>query len=277
LRLFPLYWVAHIVYLVSPFQFRPEPIDYRFALSFLGDRVYPADTIFAYANSAWWFVGLLIGLYLMFPILYWMLREAGAAWFLLICGAVTIASRYLFLFVLPVTPNYLVGAFFGCRLWEFAFGMVMGLWYRQHREWMERHLFSSIALAAGVLIYAAGLYSNDWKIAYTLTDGLIGTGLFLIFVPLIHWGRRLRRVSAAMVYVGVYSYGLYLLHEPYLIYLGQLASHHGLSLAEFIAFAVVVITLLVLICSRLEQYVNRVTDRILRRYEHPTQVSLHPG
>src|SRR5262245_60355574 len=63
LRLFPMYWVAHLLYLISPFIARPEPIDYRFVLSFLGDRVYPVDTIFYYINPAWWYFGLLLELY----------------------------------------------------------------------------------------------------------------------------------------------------------------------------------------------------------------------
>jgi peptidoglycan/LPS O-acetylase OafA/YrhL len=50
LRLFPMYWLAHLIYLVSPFISRPEPVDYRFFLSLLGDRVWPVDTIFYYIN-----------------------------------------------------------------------------------------------------------------------------------------------------------------------------------------------------------------------------------
>src|SRR5436190_6090636 len=75
LRLFPMYWVAHLVYLVSPFIARPEPLDYRFVLSFLGDRVYPVDLIFFYANPALWYFGLLLELYLVFPLLFRLLQK----------------------------------------------------------------------------------------------------------------------------------------------------------------------------------------------------------
>src|SRR5512139_2668744 len=77
LRLFPMYWVAHLVYLISPFVARPEPIDYRFLLSALGDRVYPIDSIFYYANPAWWYFGLLLQLYLIFPVLFHLLQRLG--------------------------------------------------------------------------------------------------------------------------------------------------------------------------------------------------------
>jgi peptidoglycan/LPS O-acetylase OafA/YrhL len=51
LRLFPMYWVAHLIYLVSPFLAHLEPLVYRFILSFLGDRIVPIYTIFNYANQ----------------------------------------------------------------------------------------------------------------------------------------------------------------------------------------------------------------------------------
>src|ERR1051325_907985 len=77
LRLFPMYWLAHVVYLVFPFQSRPEPIDYRFVLSFFGDRFYPIDMIFYYFNPALWYFGLLLQLYLAFPLLFRLLQRAG--------------------------------------------------------------------------------------------------------------------------------------------------------------------------------------------------------
>ena len=38
LRLYPMYWVAHLVYLLSPFVARLEPVDDRIILSLLGLR-----------------------------------------------------------------------------------------------------------------------------------------------------------------------------------------------------------------------------------------------
>src|SRR5207244_9501806 len=118
LRLFPMYWLAHLVYLISPFVARPEPVDYRFVLSLLGDRVYPVDSIFFYANPAWWYFGLLLELYLVFPVLFRLLQKLGPVGFLVLCGAVTLTSRYLMLSVIPVNGCYVQCAFFGSRLWE---------------------------------------------------------------------------------------------------------------------------------------------------------------
>jgi peptidoglycan/LPS O-acetylase OafA/YrhL len=263
LRLFPLYWLAHIIYLVSPFQARYEPIDYRFILSFLGDRICPVSTIFYYANAAWWYVGLILELYLIFPLLFRLLQKAGAGWFLVICGVETIVSRYLLLFVIPASSNYLIGAFCGCRLWEFAFGMVMGLWYRQNHAWVDEHLFSFGVFIAGIVIYTAGLYSYTSTIAYTVTDGLVGTGLFVILAQIAYQGRRLPRVEAAIAYVGAYSYGLYLIHEPYVLYLGT--HMRGINMVEFLLIAAAVMTFLAIVCAKIEQFMDKLTDRVMGR------------
>jgi peptidoglycan/LPS O-acetylase OafA/YrhL len=259
LRLFPMYWVAHLIYLVSPFQARPEPLDYRFILSFLGDRIIPIYTIFNYANAAWWYFDLILELYIVFPLLFRFLQKAGTGWFLAVCGLETVASRYLLLFVIPTSSNWLLGGFGGCRLWEFAFGMVVGSWYRQSRTWVDTRLFRPVTLIAGVLLYTAGLYSYGSALTYTLTDALIGTGLFVILAHIAYESRRLARVEWAFAYVGAFSYGLYLIHQPYVIYLGE--RMRGMSLSEFVAIACPVIAALAIISAQLERYVARLTNR----------------
>src|SRR5215470_3202906 len=180
LRLFPMYWLAHVIYLISPFISRPEPVDYRFFLSLLGDRVWPVDTIFYYINPAWWYFGLLVELYLVFPLLFRLLQKMGPTWFLVFCGAATLLSRYLLLMVLGAHGYYVQGAFFGARLWEFAAGMVLGWHYRRNQAAAQEWLFTGRTFFIGVLIYVLGLYSYNSMLLYTFTDALIGTGLFII-------------------------------------------------------------------------------------------------
>ena len=266
LRLFPMYWVAHLIYLISPFQAHLEPLDYRFILSFLGDRIIPIYTIFGYANAAWWFFDLILELYIVFPLLFRLLQKTGAGWFLTICGLETVASRYLLLFVIPASGNWLLGGFCGCRLWEFALGMVVGSWYRHGRAWVDARLFSPVTLIAGVLLYTAGLYSYNSGLTYTLTDALIGTGLFVILAHIAYQSRRLVRVELALAYVGAFSYGLYLIHQPYVIYLGE--RMRGMPLREFVAIACPVIAVLALLSAQLERYVNRLASRLLGEQTH---------
>jgi peptidoglycan/LPS O-acetylase OafA/YrhL len=266
-RLFPMYWAAHLLYLVSPFQARLEPIDYRFILSFLGDRVVPIYYIFYYLNPAWWYFGLILELYIVFPLLFALMRRAGVGWFLALCAAETIVSRYVLIFVLHASGYYLLGAFFGCRLWECALGMAVGVWYQHDRPRVDKRLFSFGGLAAGIAIYTAGLYTYPSPLTYTLTDGLIGTGLFVILANLAWSARRFPRIDAVIAYVGIWSYGFYLIHQPYMIYFG--ARMRAAPMAEFAVAAIPLIAVLAIASSGLERIVNRITDRILARPERP--------
>jgi peptidoglycan/LPS O-acetylase OafA/YrhL len=51
MRLFPMYWTAHLVFLVMPFTWL-EPIDGRFLISLTGLRWIPIESNFLYQNAA---------------------------------------------------------------------------------------------------------------------------------------------------------------------------------------------------------------------------------
>jgi len=264
IRLYPMYWLAHLVFLVAPFQFKPEPIDYRFWLSFAGDRVYPLRSIFYYANSAWWYFTLILQLYLVFPFLFRLLQKTGVKWFLILCALETVLSRYLILAVLGGSSRWVQGGFFGCRLWEFALGMALGMTERESAGALEELILSLRGVVFGVAIYGVGLYTYGSALTNTVTDALTGTGLFLILSNLASVSDAARgRLGAALVYAGMYSYGLYLLHEPFVVYLGIRMRWMGMPM--FVASAFVIIALMVVVSAQIERYVNDSTKRILNR------------
>ncbi len=263
-RLFPMYWVAHLLYLISPFVFRPEPIDYRFLLSFLGDRVYPIDSIFFYFNPALWFFGLLLQLYMVFPLLFRLMRKLGSARFLILCGTVTLLTRFLLLGVLPVSGLYLQG-FFGSRLWEFAFGMVLGAFARHQTIVFEKTLFARVTIFGAIIAYGIGLACYFIPGTYMFTDPLTGSSLFIILAQLPIWSTALRRLAKVVTYVGFNSYGLYLLHQPYVLYFGT--RMRELSMVSFVGLAWVIIALITVLSIFIEKGVNQLTDRVLNRHK----------
>jgi peptidoglycan/LPS O-acetylase OafA/YrhL len=200
----------------------------------------------------------------VFPLLFRLLQKVNARWFLVICAAETVISRYLILSgIIPASGSYLLGGFFGCRLWEFALGMVIGLKYRVDREWIESFLFSTSTLLGAIVLYTIGLYTYGGKISYTLTDGLTGTGMFVMMAHLAWHSRRFTRAEATIAYVGTFSYGLYLIHQPFVGYLG---SHiRELNMLESALIGCVAIAILAVVCAQLEQFVNGVTNRALAR------------
>ena len=123
LRLYPMYWVAHLVYLVSPFVARLEPVDDRIILSLLGLRFIDIDMNFMYLNAAWWYFAMLIQFYAIFPLLFWTARRVGPWWFLFIGCAAGFFARYVLLVLWPQNGLWVLGGFAICRLPEFALGM----------------------------------------------------------------------------------------------------------------------------------------------------------
>lgn len=272
IRLYPMYLVAHLIFLVSPFEFRPEPIDYRFLLSMLGDRFWPISTIFYYANPAWWYFTLILQLYLVFPILFRGLQRLGPVAFLMLCASETFAARYALLNIFSASGAWLQGGFFGCRLWEFALGMVIGMALRQNQVRAEKALFHWQTLAAGLAIYLLGLWSYRSLATYTFSDALTGTGLFLMLLHMVRWNEQtLPRTGRLLAQVGAYSYGLYLLHQPYVLWVGLRV--RWLNGPEFCLLAIGLITVLAVVSMQIEHAVNRATNWALDRRPPPSALN----
>src|SRR6184192_1909546 len=219
-RLYPMYWVAHLVYLISPFVARLEPVDERIILSLLGLRFINIEMNFMYLNAAWWYFAMLIQFYLIFPLLFWAARKFGAWIFLLITCALGFFVRYLMLDVYPQDGLWILGGFAICRLPEFAFGMALGMWHTRSTSRVEWFLLRGPALVAGLLLYPLALKLYDNGIAYVFCDFGTGACCFLAIVGIAGLISRVGGLAKVIGLVGVYSYGLYLIHQPYVIWLG---------------------------------------------------------
>jgi len=137
LRLYPMYWVAHLVYVVSPFVARLEPVDDRIFLSLLGLRFIDIQMNFMYLNAAWWYFSMLIQFYVIFPLLFWTARRTGPSVFLLIGCAAGFFARYVLLVLWPQNGLWVLGGFAICRLPEFALGMSLAMWHTQSPARLE--------------------------------------------------------------------------------------------------------------------------------------------
>lgn len=261
LRLFPLYWTAHLLYLISPPQVHLEAVDYRFLLSLLGDRVFPLNELFFYANAAWWYFGLLLQLYLVFPILFETLRRSGPLWFLALAAIISVSTRYVFLF--PWASEYseplLLGAAFTSRLLEFCAGIVLATTFVGSPTATTLRLRSPWTAVAGATLYVAGLYSYRSQLAYVATDALIGCGLSTLLIVLAHWLERFPAWRNPLAFVGKYSYGLYLFHQPYMTWLGT--NLRWASLPMFVAADAGVTAALAGLSLVIEKRVNAVVAR----------------
>lgn len=254
LRLYPMYWMAHLVYLISPFTARFEKIDTRILLSLLGLRFVDISNNFYYLNAAWWYFTMLIQFYLLFPFLFWAARKLGAGPFLLAACAVGFLVRYLLLVVYPQDGLWIQGGLAICRLPEFALGMALGMWASRSPVRMERFLLNGFGLVAGVLLYPAALQLYRNATTYTFVDFATGACCFLVLVGLAGWLAPLTYPAKVIALAGTYSYGIYLIHHPYVIWLGLRI--RDLPIWMFLLVCLPVLTALALWGMALEKITN---------------------
>jgi peptidoglycan/LPS O-acetylase OafA/YrhL len=240
-RLYPMYWVAHLVYLLSPFVVRPEQVDGRIVLSLLGLRFVDIGMNFFYLNAAWWYFSMLIQFYLFFPLLFWAARKLGPWTFLLTACAFGFFARYLMLIVYPQDGLWILGGFAISRLPEFALGMALGMWHSQSKARAERLLLGGWGLVTGLLLYPAALQLYNSGYVYIFVDFATGACCFLEVVGVAGIISRFAGPAKVFGLVGMFSYGIYLVHHPYVIWLGLRIREQPLWMFLLIAAATLVV------------------------------------
>jgi peptidoglycan/LPS O-acetylase OafA/YrhL len=260
LRLYPMYWVAHVVYLLSPFVARLEPVDSRIVLSLLGLRFIDIQMNFMYLNAAWWYFSMLIQFYLIFPLLFWAARRLGPLRFLLIACALGFFVRYLLLVVWPQNGLWVLGGFAICRLPELALGMSLAMWHSRSSERMEWFLLRGAGFVVGLLLYPASLELYHGATAYVFVDFATGACCFLEIVGIAGLISLFKRPANVFGLVGLYSYGLYLIHQPYVIWLGLRIREEPIWM--FLLIAVATLAVLSALGMLLEKGTNTLVNKL---------------
>jgi peptidoglycan/LPS O-acetylase OafA/YrhL len=218
-----------------------------------------------YLNAAWWYFAMLIQLVVIFPLLFFAAKKLGPWTFLLIASALGFFARYLMLIVYPQHGLWLLGGFAICRLPEFALGMALGMWHTRSPERAERYLLGGVGLFAGVILYPAALqfYHNGYT--YVFVDFATGACCFLVIVGLAGAIARVRSLTWVFAIVGAYSYGIFLVHQPYVIWLGLRIREQPIWMFLFIA----AVTLAVMSAWGiiLEKGTNVVVNKLIPRKE----------
>ena len=262
LRLYPMYWVAHVVYLISPFTARFEKIDGRFALSLLGLRFIDISNTFYYLNSSWWYFTLLIQFYLLFPFLFITARKLGPITYLVCACGLGLFVRYLLLVVHPVDGMWVQGGLALCRLPEFALGMTLAIWDQRYPKRLERFLLNGPAFFTGVILYPGALLLYATLTTYIFVDLATGVCCFLVLVGIAGIISRAHFLARVIALAGIYSYGLYLIHQPYVIWLGLRIREQPIW--SFLLIAVVTVAILTIWGMLLEKATNRLVSSLPR-------------
>ncbi|MFI5185144.1 MAG: acyltransferase family protein [Chitinophagales bacterium] len=248
LRIYPLYVTIHLVILVAAkywFKWDIHFFSVPMLFSILGLRF--TDSLFFYINPSWWFIWLIIQMYFIFPFLLIFLKRKGIRTFLLITFLVTILSRLAGITGFTFSRNlysWMTGIFAGTRLFEFTFGMYLGyLFFNNDSSFTKLlnnkpkvFLFSFCIYATGFILswtYIGSLFSN-----ILITAGL--TGLFYSIFEVIF--TKINSVKSILLWVGKNSFSVFLLHQPFMMYVSPLFKN---SQKGIVLFIVIVLSFLV--------------------------------
>jgi peptidoglycan/LPS O-acetylase OafA/YrhL len=202
------------------------------------------DQWFFAPQLALWFVGLLAQYYLLFPLLFLVMRKIGVVAFLALTFGVTVLANWWLVHEYGALELkfFLVTGWAPFRLFEFTAGMAIGwlLIAPDGRRWLARlrnpYVLGS-ALAIGLAAHTVGdLWIGRWT-ATELTAG--GPGIYLqsLALPLVTLGLALMalpllvkppsRVDVsvpvrALTTIGVMSYALLIVNDPMRLVASQL-------------------------------------------------------
>lgn len=169
-------------------------------------------------NHPLWFMPVIIGLYMSFPVLIKILERWGAWVLLLISGLITFST--LIIAVLLDAPKTHAADLFTFWMLQFALGMVLA----QIREKDPQKLRSLIGLRPFFL--GMGLVLCSWALrtyvplGAVFNDSITSVGIFLVLLNLVWKGRAaIPAMGEVLSQLARRSYFMYLIHVPLLMFL----------------------------------------------------------
>lgn len=223
-KLAPLYWIALFLMFIAAVAEHHDSlvkiikIVVSFGLKAAFLHTFHPHAMFNY-NSALWFFGSLMFLYLAFPLLY---RATLARPYTTLLGS--IALGYLCTALIKASPlnewhpALAMGGFPLARIGDFAIGVFLAVHAQRCEQSGRRNPFERYAYPIGFAALAIGLlgFAYEWLHPFHA----MGMGVFAVLVGarVFQTLKRAPRVvglaTTAVAFVGVYSYSMFLFHMP---------------------------------------------------------------
>jgi peptidoglycan/LPS O-acetylase OafA/YrhL len=219
-------------------------------------------------NPTLWFMPVIIGLYIIFPILMNILKKHGVIFLLLFSFLITYAS---------ITVSLLIGypldhqrAIFLYFIIEFSLGMVLGYILNSMPQYF-RYLLGLKPFFLGLFFFIVSYALREfWSLGSHYKGVLTAFGIFLITLQLCEWIKILSpsRSLEILKHFSKVSYPMYLIHGPIIIFLVKpfindlmRRAIHALTLIIIgCAFCILMFGISTLISPPL----NRLSSRILK-------------
>jgi peptidoglycan/LPS O-acetylase OafA/YrhL len=217
-------------------------------------------------NWSFWFMPLIIGLYICFPVLVKILKKWGP-WALLLISAFITYGTLTVVVLYGVIHGHQADLF---TFWmiQFSFGMVLA----HLRETTPQELSRLLGLKAfitgvGLLIFSLALRTYG-PVGQAYNDLFTSVGIFLVFLNLC-WKTRakVRTIVRPLTYFSGKSYLMYLIHYPIMQFLIGPPLRAPTNPIVVIALGGLYIILVTLLCSIITRPIDKLTSWIYRRYQ----------
>lgn len=184
---------------------------YLNAFPFLGGlNLFSDNWFFPPINGETWFLGLIVQLYLFFPLLVRMYEKMGEKKFLILLFAVSAFFRVLYYAFWKDTVSSLSYGLSVGRLFEFGFGMVLA-----------KKFVNGEKLSAWWILGLVGGLGYFWPLTFPFADSLLGVGFFTLV-----WFAVKKFPGWSWVgKVAAQSYLIFLLHHPFIWVLQEWIPH----------------------------------------------------
>ncbi|NWF78731.1 MAG: acyltransferase [Chloroflexi bacterium] len=185
-RIYPLWIGAHLLFIATwlLLGLGLSPFSKSTYLSLIGFRATPS--LMYYFNPSWWYIGLIIQLYLVFPLLWAALQRLGPVRLLVIVGGTALIVRLAGLLVLSdYLDAWQRGAIFITRLPEFLFGMSLAAAFANDREHTASLLRTAPVRIAALIAVLGAIPLSLSLVGMALAPAVSGIGLFVLFYNLL--------------------------------------------------------------------------------------------
>jgi peptidoglycan/LPS O-acetylase OafA/YrhL len=216
-------------------------------------------------NPPLWFMPVIIGLYVSFPVLIKVLEKWGV-WVLLLLSALVTFGTIAIADILGVAGDHGADLFTFWML-QFALGMALAHVAKGHHRAPTRPARLNNLVSLGAFLAGAGLFALSWGLrtyvpaARLYNDGLTSVGIFLILLN-VCWAARTRVPATGKILCALSSksYLMYLVHYPIMSFLIGPPLRVPMNPALVIAGGGIYIVAIYLLCSLVARPMEKFTS-----------------
>lgn len=239
--LLPYYFFVTLLFIINFFVIVHPKMDwYAYLGTLFFVQMIDLDIFYVFGIQ-FWFISTILQLYLLFPLLRVALDKLGEQRFFIIC--LLISLGYFGVLYLSPNPEHKVWSrFFPKYLWEFALGMVLARRYKN-----TQFEFWNLSTGKWLIGFVVGFATMAILTFYLGKLGIIINDLpamvgYLSMTVLLYQACQafIKAFEHSMLFIGKYSYPLYLVHiavlQLFLYLIPVVSTHVALSIVGVFAF-----------------------------------------